>query len=63
MIIVNNKFLALCDAENGVRLIGMDVIKRIEVPVSDGQPEANQIKEMLDFIRNAFEEHAGENSE
>lgn len=63
MIIINDRYLAICDEEEGVRLIGLNVIKRIEIKVDEDQPEANQIMKMLDFIRNDFDEHAGESTE
>lgn len=66
MLIVNDRYLAVCDpeAENGVRLTGLDVIKRIEIKVADdGQPEANQILKMLNFIRNDFDEGTHEAGE
>ena len=60
MLIVNGRYLATCDEEEGVTLVELELIKRIEIKVDDGQPEANQILEMLDFIRNDFEGHTGE---
>ena len=66
MLIVNDRYLAVCDpeAENGVRLTGLDVIKRIEIKVdNDGQPEANQILEMLNFIRNDFDDETHDGDE